>query len=640
MMQNWRVWLCCAIFAFSASGVANTLDINSRDINSHDINSHDINSLDILEESALSVSPQEGIALLDQFGLGNNGLKPELQAKVWFLYGQLYEKARELDKAIASYDKGIALVKYLPITDVLIDSHLEKSFALYLQSNDPAVYCADRKQALIYARQHNNSELLAKTLTQNAFCYSEPETVYQGIALLDEAMLIIDKSENLNVHRKAMIYNATGSLYRSVGLHQRGYENFEKAYQTWQSINDIEDMFNMQHNMVSQAIKLADWDKARKSIEAQFALANMVDETKDLLFFAHLNAGRIALRTQNYQQAIFHLENAVSLEHTTKEKYFISSNYLYLALAYFKSGDAKKAAEAARTFRLNKRFAANMKAMFLKADAIIALDENKPVIAASKLFEVIDIERKINQSVIDNKVVSNSLEHNSKIADFENELLANKLAINELNWASVKDKERINELKMSLFIVILVVLASIVLFLLFSRKSLKVRAQTDFLTGLANRGHTFQIGQKIVEKAWKKHQPVAVIIFDIDNFKSINDQYGHHIGDLAIDATAKRAKSWLKKHDLVGRIGGEEFLIILDNTNKEEAFNIADRLRNGIASQSFQFDDETVEFTVSLGVAVLSDSHTALTTLVKQADDALYQAKFSGRNKVYLAECA
>ncbi|MCL1067354.1 GGDEF domain-containing protein [Shewanella olleyana] len=599
------------------------------------------NTLDILESAVLAVNPQEGVVLLNQFDIANSELTPQQQAKVFFLYGQVYEKNRELNKSITSYDKGIALVKYLPISDILIDSHLERSFALYLKTNDPAVYCEDRKQALIYARQHNNSELLAKTLTQNAFCYNQPDNVYQGISLLDEAMLIINKSDNINTHRKAMIYNATGSLYRSVGLHQQGYVNFEKAYQTWQSVNDVEDMFNMQHNMLSEAIKLSDWDKADKSIEAQFALAAMVDETKDLLFFSHLNAGRISLFTHDYNQAIVHLESAVSLNSTTKEQYFISSNYLYLSLAYFKNGKLEQAANAARIFRLDNHFPANQKTMLLKADAIIALDDNKPTLAANLLFQVIDIERKNSQDIVENQVVSRSLDHNFKVAEFENELLANKLAINELNWSSIADKQRINELRMSLFFVTLIVLVCIVLFLFFSRKTLKRRAQTDYLTGLSNRGHTFQKGQKIIERCWKKQKPAAVIIFDIDNFKAINDRYGHHIGDLAIKAAAMRTKSWLKKHDLVGRIGGEEFLIILEDTTQEEGFSISDRLRNGIASQSFQFEDQSVDFTISLGVAVLKDDVTSLTTLVKQADDALYQAKFSGKNKVYLsAQCA
>ncbi|WP_228768359.1 GGDEF domain-containing protein [Shewanella sp. TC10] len=594
-----------------------------------------------LQNAVADVTPAEAVVLLDEFDITNSGLSAQQQAQAYFLYGQAYEKTRDLNQAIESYDKGIALVKYLPVSDILIDSHLERSFALYLQSNDPATYCVDRKQALEYARKHTNSELLAKTLTQNAFCYIEPDNIYKGIDLLDEAIMVVDKSDQLNVNRKALIYNATGSLYRRVGLHQRGYENFKIAYETWKTINDIEDMFNMQHNMLSQAIKLGDWEKAEDSILRQFELAREANGEGDLLFFSHLNAGQLALRTYDFTQAVVHLEKALSLQDTTREQYFITSTYLYLALAYTRSGDLNKAAEMARIFRLDDKFPANMKDMMLKADAIIALAENNPAKAANLFLQVVDIERENNQSIIDSKVLTSSLDHNIKLASFENELLENRLAINELNWAAIEDKERISDLRLTLFLVLAIVLFAIVLVLLHSRKTLKERAQTDYLTGLANRGYTFQKGQKIIEKAIRKGHSASVIIFDIDNFKAINDTYGHHIGDLAIKAAAKRARSWLKKEDLVGRIGGEEFLIILDNTNLDDAFTISDRLRNGIAAQSFQFEDVNVEFTISLGVATLDRVSTTLSDLTKQADDALYQAKFSGKNKVYLAkQCA
>ncbi|WP_144211603.1 tetratricopeptide repeat-containing diguanylate cyclase [Shewanella donghaensis] len=620
--RRFTAWLCSFLFVVSVNGFANEALIQ-------------------LEKSAEALSPAEGIELLDQFDLDNSEFDAESQAKFYFLYGQLYEKTRQLDLSIASYGKGIAFVKDLPVTDVLVDSYLERSFAHYLQTNDPSVYCIDRKQALIYARQNDNSQLLTKALTQNAFCYTEPATVQIGIDLLEEAMTIVDKSDKINTHRKAMIYNATGNLYRQVGLHQRGYENFEKAYLAWQIIDDKEDMFNMQHNMLSEALKLGDWSKAQQSIQVQFALAKMTKGYKDLLFFANLNAGRVALRMNEFSEAITHLEKAVSLHYTTKERYFKTSNYLFLALAYLRNGDADKATEMARKFTQDESFSKNQQSMILKGKAIVALGDNRPVDAMNMLLKVIDSEREVNQNIINKKVINSALEHNAKLAVFENQLLANKLAINELNWEAAEDKEHINELKLSLFLVLVLVLFAMVMVLLYSQRSLRARAQTDFLTGLYNRGYTFTRGQYLVEKANRKQQSVAVIIFDIDNFKLINDTHGHHIGDLALQALSKRAQALLKKQDLIGRIGGEEFLIVLPNVNLKQALVISERLRAGIAEQSFSFDDINLEFTISLGVADNLSEGKSLNDLAKYADEALYRAKFAGKNKVYIAaECA
>ncbi|MCL1092237.1 GGDEF domain-containing protein [Shewanella kaireitica] len=581
--------------------------------------------------------PETALATLNNAGIAKDELTAYERARLYFLYGQAYEKTRQLELAIESYDKGIAEVESLPISDILIDSYLERSFAVYLQTNDPAAYCIDRRKALKYARQHDNQELLAKTLTQNAYCYYTATTVNEGIALLDEAMVIVDKGEQLDVHRKAVIYNATGSLYRTAGLHKRAYDNFNKAYETWKTVDDKEDMFNMQHNMISSAIKSGDWDNAKVNIAAQFTLAEQAPEFKDFYFFAYLNAGRVALGTFDYPLAVSHLEQAVAFKDTTQERYFVTSSHLFLALAYMRTGEVEKAANMAAIFKQDKRFPANMTSMALTADAILAFDNNDYLSSVNTLLKIIDEERENNKNIINNKVIDAALEHNAKLVEFENVLLANKLELKELSLKAATDKERINELILSIYFLVAVVLLAAIFFLLHSRRVFMGRAQTDFLTGIANRGYTFVAGDRILEKAIKKQQLVSVIIFDIDNFKSINDRYGHHIGDLTIQATTKRIQRWLKEQDLLGRIGGEEFLIILPDTNGEEAAAVSERIRSAVASQPFQFDEIKLELTISLGIAVLHEQATTLSELVIEADQALYKAKFSGKNKVYLA---
>ena len=600
--------------------------------------SHANDVLTELKNYASTHSAEQSIAHLNQFDLDNSGFSAEDKAKFYFQYGQLFEQTRQLDLSIASYDKGISYVESLPVTDILIDSHLERSFANYLKTNDPAVYCIDRVKALDYARQHNNMELLTKTLTQNAFCYEDASNFHIGIALLDEALAIVDKSDHLNANRKAMIYNATGSLYRNIGMHQQGYDNFEKAYQTWQTINDKQDMFNMLHNMFSQSIKLSNWIQAQANVDQQFQLAHDAPEFKDLYFFANLNAGRLGLRTYDFQQAIFHLNKAIELKHTTQEHYFISSSYLFLALAYMRNGQAIQAAEMAHLFKQDGSFRADKSEMILKADAIIAFGNKDYLTATNLLFKLIDEEREKNQSMLNNEVINSALKHQNNVTEFEKQLLVNKLAINELKLAAIRDKEHINDLTLT---IIALLASTLGILLIFFLNTYKKRSQTDFLTKIANRGYTYIKGEQLVKRCIKKNKPASVIIFDIDNFKEINDKYGHHIGDLAIKSLANKAKSSIKKQDLVGRIGGEEFLIVLPNTCEQEAVAISERLRHSIAEKTFIFGDIKINFTISLGVSEIEPSSSALQDLVMQADKALYQAKFFGKNKVYLArQCA
>nr|WP_283104564.1 GGDEF domain-containing protein [Shewanella olleyana] len=174
-------------------------------------------------------------------------------------------------------------------------------------------------------------------------------------------------------------------------------------------------------------------------------------------------------------------------------------------------------------------------------------------------------------------------------------------------------------------------------FLIQSRRFFKRRSQTDYMTGISNRRYTMEQGSKLFAAAKKRNEALAVIIFDIDKFKTINDTYGHAIGDLAIKATASKARNWFKKSDILGRIGGEEFLLILPNTDLEQAVEIAERLRLSIEQHQFSFNDIKLQFTVSLGVSVRHTETGSLADMIKCADTGLYKAKNSGRNQVFSA---
>jgi len=127
-------------------------------------------------------------------------------------------------------------------------------------------------------------------------------------------------------------------------------------------------------------------------------------------------------------------------------------------------------------------------------------------------------------------------------------------------------------------------------------------------------------------------------MFDIDNLKAINDQYGHDVGDLAITACARRAQHWLKQTDILGRIGGEAFLIILPETEQAQAVEIAERLRASIESNPFLLNAVKLSYTISVAVAMLTPQIHELVDIIKQADMGMYQAKNKGRNQVVVVE--
>ncbi len=164
-------------------------------------------------------------------------------------------------------------------------------------------------------------------------------------------------------------------------------------------------------------------------------------------------------------------------------------------------------------------------------------------------------------------------------------------------------------------------------------------ALTDELTGLYNRRYVLAHLNELLARMAEGGTGTAVMMFDIDYFKQVNDRHGHSAGDDVLRELAERALRQVRSVDLVGRVGGEEFVVVMPETNLAGAAVVADRLRLAVADQPFLIHggSEKLPVTISVGVAVTNDGGDSLEALLKRADDALYAAKNGGRNRVVAA---
>jgi two-component system cell cycle response regulator len=177
-------------------------------------------------------------------------------------------------------------------------------------------------------------------------------------------------------------------------------------------------------------------------------------------------------------------------------------------------------------------------------------------------------------------------------------------------------------------------------------EELRLRAQTDSLTGLPNRGHFFDVGTAAVATAAvaralggaDSEAPLSLLLLDIDHFKSINDGFGHPVGDEVLRELASRCRGLLRGRDLMARIGGEEFVVLLPETKAMEAVEIGERLRGAFARAPVKTQGGPVAVTISMGCATLAAGGETLDGLLKRADVALYEAKHGGRNRVVFSE--
>ena len=165
----------------------------------------------------------------------------------------------------------------------------------------------------------------------------------------------------------------------------------------------------------------------------------------------------------------------------------------------------------------------------------------------------------------------------------------------------------------------------------------KTAAMIDSLTGLANRRAFLAEGTQIVRRQTVERRPGAVLLIDLDHFKSINDRFGHAIGDRVLQVFAESASANIKTTDMIGRLGGEEFAAVLYDVDRERALIIAERMRSAFAAAAVEVDGRPVMATVSIGMVFNEDSTFDVSALLAQADQALYHAKERGRNRVEIA---
>ena len=162
----------------------------------------------------------------------------------------------------------------------------------------------------------------------------------------------------------------------------------------------------------------------------------------------------------------------------------------------------------------------------------------------------------------------------------------------------------------------------------------QLKADTDELTGLKNRRSFFEMGSREIERAIRFKHPLAALMIDLDNFKDVNDNFGHPVGDRLLKELAEVFKSKLRNVDLIARYGGDEFIVLLPENDTNAATDVADRICHSIMKIRIETAQGKAKVTASIGVASMDKGMTSLSSLIEQADRALYNAKKFGKNRV------
>ena len=167
------------------------------------------------------------------------------------------------------------------------------------------------------------------------------------------------------------------------------------------------------------------------------------------------------------------------------------------------------------------------------------------------------------------------------------------------------------------------------------RELLAKLATTDELTGISNRRHFVDVGRREIDRCSRYGRRMSLLYIDIDHFKRVNDTWGHPAGDIVLKELAREISGILRRQDTVARIGGEEYAVILPETEAKTAFAVGESLRLAIEQSRTRVSEKAeIKYTLSIGVATLTGEEDSLDAMMQRADAALYQAKKNGRNQV------
>lgn len=554
-----------------------------------------------------------------------------IKAEYWLSLGLALEENSKLDEAFNVYSHAVTVLESAINThrELYIKALIERSYITYLQTYDTKQYCPDRALAYNTLDETVSIEMQVRANVQYAFCFQNDKANFStGLSLLDQALKFA-KQHKLSPNTHAMIYNASGLIYGRNQLYAKAYEYLLNAYRQWSLVNDYQDMFNMLHTLTHNAIYMREFDKAKQHVDEMFLLADQQNTFEDFLFFAHYNSGFLALAKGDIKESVNAYEMALSEQKNTQERYFVKSAYEVNISNYFRLGEITKAGDLLS--QLKTKFPEHQIKSNL-VNAFAAYQQGDYLTAIKKMYQQVDHEQNERRLFIKHAVQSTSLLNSQNITELDKKLLEKTIEIQNLNIEKAQSDKHAIYLFL-VFALILFLAVSVFSFYLYkTRQYFKHHARIDYLTGVFNRRFLFEEGERALNEVRLKKIEVSILLFDIDNFKKINDSKGHYAGDLAIKLVVEKCQENLPKNAFMGRLGGDEFLVVLKHVNQATAYDIAEQIRADI-QEAYLAEISPIELTVSIGV-VNCLGQNSLDEAIAQADNLLYQAKAEGRNIV------
>lgn len=434
----------------------------------------------------------------------------------------------------------------------------------------------------------------AYNLSVVANTYRRMQAYQQALTHYDKLYVLYKDAVNREAFQDIRLQQAM--IYQDMGQLRTALEIVLSVYQFYEDKDDQQGLASASTYLASIYNDLGEYQTALDyALEAEQRADNPdIDPQLNRLYLGQAYSGLNQL-----EQALGALSQAKASFEREDNLRFLSWLYRALAEVYAKQSDWQKAHQQQRLY----------------SDSLISLTEKQNEQHSARLRVEFDLKQARNEN--------HHLKQQQELADARLKALA-KAA----RWQS---------LTMVLGLLLLMLIAAIGVRFFIQARRMQTLALTDPLTELPNRRHIEEAGQQMLRRSRTYRQTCSLLVMDIDHFKQINDNFGHEIGDKVLQRLAQVSQATLRIQDVMGRSGGEEFIVLLPATNLRQALVIAERLRQAIEQMDASDLGASLAVTTSIGAAQMHSPNETLNQLTTRADNALYAAKAAGRNKVEAA---
>ena len=488
------------------------------------------------------------------------------------------------------------------------------------------------ENAVTVAMETGDEEMLALSLFARGWLLGLQGEYASGLADLRHADVLFEKL-NMPIHALTTL-NGIATLYNRMGDYEQAKHIYTLALKDQRAQNMYREESVTLHNLGRTHEYLGEWDSAREAFNQSLETARRIGYARGEAY-ALRGLAAVSNASGDPRGALETLKKASTLQSQTPDERLRAQILLARGVAFHqleRLGESAAALEEAAT-------------VFRGADALVELNGTDTELAAvyaamgnwraafERQTDAKTISEKLAKNQIDQRFATLKIEFDTAAKDKENRALLRDNQAGEQALLQAQSVRRLQATVIALTVVLAGLLATLAIYQHGSTLRMRKLAMTDELTGVPNRRAVLARLDPFLMS--DDAPPCSILIIDIDHFKNINDHHGHLVGDQVLKVVADRVRGAVTEPAFFGRLGGEEFLIVLPGTSLESALATADDFRVRIMSldTGLWFADQR-RITASVGVATSSPGGDTPSTMLQRADSALYVAKRSGRNCV------